>query len=121
MKPSTLQKDYFIISLIFLPLFCGSTMWLIASYSRESIGDWFAVVVNIQQVMKNVTYIAIGAVLSFQPPFFMRFLHKLLNSKDNRDRTKVIKSLFRLIGMMLIAIAITSSCYLIQETGVLVR
>ena len=107
------KRDYLILIMVLLPLFCGGVINILISYNQDALGSWLWLAIRSQQLIKNLSVFAFGVILVINPEFFTRIVKKQLSAKEMNPTA--FKILLRVVGLALLIIVFVSSRYLLQE------
>ena len=108
-KQSAIVRDRYFIMVLLLPLFCGTVMHLLTSYTNSGTFT----TLYFQALLKNISWFAIGLTLLIKPEILIRAISTQFLARGV-DRAKLGWAL-RFLGVVLVMVTSFSSQFLIRE------
>ncbi len=109
MKKVSIKRDIFLLIVMLIPILCALVIVLITTYT----GTASLLTYDIQALMKNISYFAIGMSLLIRPSFLTRTI--LMRLKVVDENNTVLTSFLRILGAVLVILTLFSSRFLILE------
>ena len=106
---SSSKRDRYYLFILLLPLLCGITIDLVINFTR----NWSATLVDLEILLKEISWFAIGLTLLVRPDVILRALsERLLTKIENKNG---FVACLRVLGLMLVVVLLFSFPFLIER------